>query len=172
MAGDSAQRGRGNKLVAATGEYLVAAELCRRGLIATTFTGNVPHFDIVVSDAAGRNVSVQVKASRSDSWQIANIKTFCEIIFDGKHQVVGRAKRCPIRRLIMVYVTLDPDGNDKFYILTWQRLRDIVIKHHKAYLKRCNGIRPRNWKSLHSAVNSDYLSRYENAWDTIDANLK
>ena len=32
--------GRNNQLLGATGEYLVAAELCRRGLIATTFTGN------------------------------------------------------------------------------------------------------------------------------------
>ena len=41
--------GRSNKLVGQTGEYLVAAELSRRGLIATTFTGNVPHYDIIAS---------------------------------------------------------------------------------------------------------------------------
>lgn len=56
--------GRSNKLVAQTGEYLVAAELSRRGLIATTFTGNVPHYDISASDEEGHHVSVQVKASR------------------------------------------------------------------------------------------------------------
>jgi hypothetical protein len=51
--------GRSNKLVGRTGEYLVAAELSRRGLVATTVTGNadatrpapycvppVPHFDL------------------------------------------------------------------------------------------------------------------------------
>ena len=41
--------GRNNKLVGQTGEYLVAAELSRRGLIATTFTGNVPYYDIIAS---------------------------------------------------------------------------------------------------------------------------
>ena len=41
--------GRTSKLVGQTGEYLVAAELSRRGLIATTFTGNVPHYDIIAS---------------------------------------------------------------------------------------------------------------------------
>jgi len=46
--------GRSNKLVGQTGEYLVAAELLRRGLIATTFTGNVPHYDIIASDETGR----------------------------------------------------------------------------------------------------------------------
>jgi hypothetical protein len=39
--------GRQMKLVGQTGEYLVAAELGRRGLIATTFTGNVPDYDIL-----------------------------------------------------------------------------------------------------------------------------
>lgn len=42
--------GRSNKIVGQTGEYLVAAELGRRGLIATAFTGNVPHYDIIASD--------------------------------------------------------------------------------------------------------------------------
>lgn len=32
------------------GEYLVAAKLCRRGFIATTFTGNIPEFDLLAID--------------------------------------------------------------------------------------------------------------------------
>jgi hypothetical protein len=36
------------------GEYLVAAEVCRRGLIATTFTGNVPHYRRGARGAAER----------------------------------------------------------------------------------------------------------------------
>ena len=42
--------GRENHLVKQVGEYLVAAELCRRGFIATTFTGNVPEFDLLAID--------------------------------------------------------------------------------------------------------------------------
>lgn len=74
--------GRSTKLVGATGEYLVAAALSRRGLIATTFTGNVPHYDIIASDESGRHVSVQVEASRSSSWQFGDISRFCE--YSGK----------------------------------------------------------------------------------------
>jgi hypothetical protein len=50
--------GRSRKIVGQTGEYLVAAELSRRGLIATTFTGNVPNYDIIASDETGRHVSI------------------------------------------------------------------------------------------------------------------
>ena len=57
------QSGRATKLTGQIGEYLVAAELARRGLIATTFTGNVPHYDIIASDERGRHLSVQVKCT-------------------------------------------------------------------------------------------------------------
>ena len=42
--------GRDIQLTKMIGEYLVCAELCRRGLLATTFTGNVPEFDILATD--------------------------------------------------------------------------------------------------------------------------
>ena len=53
-------RGRSNKLVGQTGEYLVAAALSRRGLIATTFTGNVPHYDIIASERYLRSTPVRL----------------------------------------------------------------------------------------------------------------
>src|SRR5512136_953374 len=96
--------GRSNKLVGQTGEYLVAAELSRRGLIATTFTGNVPHYDIIASNESGQHVSVQVKASRNASWQFGDITKYCKISFSGKRQVVGQSVRCPVRGLVVVFV--------------------------------------------------------------------
>jgi len=42
--------GRDMQLTKMIGEYLVCAELCRRELLATTFTGNVPEFDILATD--------------------------------------------------------------------------------------------------------------------------
>jgi Holliday junction resolvase-like predicted endonuclease len=88
--------GRSTKLAGQAGEYLVAAELSRRGLIATTFTGNVPHYDIIASDEKGRHVSVQVKTSRGGSWQFGNMSIFCDISFQGKRQIVGSVKKCPV----------------------------------------------------------------------------
>ena len=60
--------GRLNKLAGQIGEYLVCAELGRRGLIATPFAGNVPTFDVLATDELCRTAPIEVKASRGDSW--------------------------------------------------------------------------------------------------------
>ena len=164
--------GRSNKLVGQTGEYLVAAELSRRGLIATTFTGNVPHYDIIASDEAGRHVSGQVKAARGTSWQFGSITQYRAITFNGKHQVVGEKKACPVRRLVMTFVKIEANGNDQFYILTWQRLRDLLVKGYKAYLQKHGGVRPKQWDSLHFAIFEKNLGPYKDKWDTTKKNLK
>ena len=160
------------KVVGATGEYLVAAELSRRGLIATTFTGNVPHYDIIASNAEGQHVSVQVKAGRAASWQFGDVTQFCGITFDGKRQIVGEAKPCPVRRLVMVFVKIEENGNDQFYILKWQRLRDLLIKQHKAFLDKHGGVRPQRWDSLHCGIREQALRPYLNKWGIIEKRLK
>lgn len=164
--------GRSNKLVGQTGEYLIVAELSRRGLIATTFTGNVPHYDIIASDGAGRHVSVQVKASRGPTWQFGNITQYCEISFEGKRQIVGNMKPCPVQRLIMTFVRIDEGRNDLFYILEWECFRDLLVEHHKDYLEKHDGVRPKKWESLHCAIAETALRPYQDKWDTIEKNLK
>ena len=164
--------GRSTKLVGQAGEYLVAAELSRRGLIATTFTGNVPHYDIIASDEKGRHVSVQVKTTRSGSWQFGDMSIFCDITFDGKRQIVGRAKKCPVRGLVCVFVRLKNYGEDRFYVCPWLKLRDILIRGHKKYLARYKGIRPKKWDSLHGAIGENKLKKFENRWDIIEEHLK
>jgi hypothetical protein len=164
--------GRSNKLVAQTGEYLVAAELSRRGLIATTFTGNVPHYDIIASNEAGKHVSVQVKASRGSSWQFGDITRFCEISFRGKRQIVRRLKQCPVRGLIVIFVRIVPNRSDRYYILTWRRLRDLIVTGHKAYLARHNGMRAQKWDSLHGAISEKTLRPYRDRWQTVEKGLR
>ena len=163
--------GRSNKIVGQTGEYLVAAELGRRGLIATTFTGNVPHYDIIASDEKGKHVSVQVKAGRGTSWQL-NISHYCEITFQENKQIVGRATECPVQDLVVVFVRIAQDGNDKFYILRWPILRDILKRNHKKYLARHNGTRPKSWKSVHTAIYEKHLAPFQNKWETIEEILR
>lgn len=164
--------GRSNKLVGATGEYLVAAKLSRRGLIATTFTGNVPHYDIVASDEEGRHVSVQVKASRGSTWQFASASHYCEITFEGRRQVVGHELTCPVQRLVMVFVKIDDNGDDGFYIATWEDFRDLLVEHYVKNLERHLGERPKKWDSLHCAISEEELQPYRDNWDAIKKQLK
>ena len=165
--------GRSNKLVGQTGEYLVAAELSRRGLIATTFTGNVPHYDIIASNEHGEHVSVQVKASRGSSWVFGDIRrSFCDVSFKGKCQIVGRPKPCPVQRLVVVLVAIGTNSQDQYYILTWRTLRDLVIKEYKAFLVKHNGIRPDNPESLHCSIREKYLTPHKDRWEIIERNLK
>ena len=168
---ETRRSGRANKLTGQVGEYLVAAELARRDLIATTFTGNVPHFDIVASDSEGHHVSVQVKTSKSDSWQFT-MDRYCRIRFKGERQVVEAALPCPVRGLVVVLVRLGSDGaTDRFFVVSWVGLRDILIRAHKDWLRKHGGIRPKNPHSLHAAIGVSALEGFENQWGTVGNSL-
>jgi len=165
--------GRSNKIVGQTGEYLVAAELSRRGLIATTFTGNVPHYDIIASNEFGKHVSVQVKAAVNPSWQF-DITKYCDIAFKGRQQIIGRKKPCPVKDLIFIFVKVNRlgCGGDSFYVLPWRRLRDLLVRHHKRYLSKYNGIRPQKWDSFHCAITEKILTPYLDKWETVLESLR
>jgi hypothetical protein len=163
--------GRSNKLVGQTGEYLVAAELSRQGLIATTFTGNVPHYDIIAADEHGKHVFIQVKAGRVSSWQL-DIRQFCVISFDGKRQIIGAMKSCPVIGLVMVFVKIDPDRKDRYYVCKWEQLRDLVVKGHKYYLARHDGTRPKRWDSMHAAIAEKTLAPFLEQWQVVTDGLR
>lgn len=72
----------------------------------------------------------------------------------------------------MTFVRIDDDRNDRFYILPWERLRDLLADHHEAYLAKHDGTRPKKWDSLHCAIAVDDLEPYRDKWDTIEKNLR
>jgi hypothetical protein len=164
-------RGRSNTIVGQTGEYLVAAELSRRGQICTTFTSNVPHYDIIASNEAGKHVSVQVKASKSGSWQFSKVTDYCEITFKDQCQTVGKFKDCPVENLVVDFVNVMNDRNDRYYVLNWNDLRYVLVKNHKDYLKKHDGVRPKNHDSLHVGLKEEHLSPYIEKWEVIESKL-
>ena len=127
------------------GEYLVAAEICRRGFIASTFTGNVPDYDIVAVNENGKILPIQVKAIRGKSWQF-NAGKFLDIELKGTQQTVRKSLNEPIKDLICVFVILRQYGDDEFFIFTWKDLRSIIKKNYPS-----PRVRPKNPKSLHCA---------------------
>lgn len=159
--------GREMHLVKQIGEYLVCAELGRRGYIATSFTGNVPEFDILAIDKERRVQPIQVKAIRQGQWQF-NASHFADITLtiDGR-QIVGEKKRLANPDLICVFVRVVAQGKDEFYIFRLGTLQDIIVDRHCQWLDRHGGRRPRSPESMHTSVRTDDLAKYRDDWDLL-----
>ena len=124
--------GRNNKLTGQVGEFLVCAELGRRGLIATPFAGNVPAFDVLAADEFCRTVPIQVKASSSDNWP-ADARSWMNIELDETTERQNYVKPLDITNpdLIYVCVAIAPANsgkNDRFFVLTKSELQSAVIR--------------------------------------------
>ena len=166
--------GQERQLTGAVGEFRVAAELCRRGLLATPFSGNVPHYDIVASGQRGGHVAIQVKAINGGSWQF-DVRRFMQITIEetpqGVRQVPGRVVREPYPGLVYVLVLLSQDGNDRFFVLTWKQLRQIIVDDYRIYLSKVGGVRPKAPRSFHTALKVDEVADYEGSWDIIPRSM-
>ena len=158
--------GRKNQLTKQIGEYLVAAELCRRGLIATTFTGNVPDFDIIATNERFETIPIQVKTIRGGHWQF-DAKKFININIDKGVQRVIDKTSLSNPDLICIFVRLLHQGNDDFYIFHFRELQEIIFDDYSQYLLRKNGMRPKNKNSTHTGINPNNLERFKNNWDLI-----
>lgn len=166
--------GRDLQLARQIGEHLVAAELGRKGYVATPFAGNVPLFDLLAADMAGRAFSVQVKTVRGLHWQIQAEKLLnIDIDSEGKQHVISRVELLN-PDLICIFVMLksdSPDGqtkDDEFYILPICRLQDIVEAGYQARLKVCNP-RPKNPTSTHHTVSRDELKGFRDNWRILES---
>jgi len=164
--------GLSNQLTKQIGEYLAACEFARRGFISTTFSGNVPHFDLIVTSFTGYSCPVQVKTSKNGTWQFS-IDKFVDITFEGKKQIIGNKKPLQIPHLIGVFIVAgEKYGEDVFYILEWSKLQEILIAHHKGWLDFWGGVRPRKYDSMHCAINQSHLEEFKDNWSLIYTKLQ
>jgi hypothetical protein len=160
--------GRSNQLIKQIGEYLVACELARRGLIVATYSGNIPDFDIIATDFKGSSCPIQVKTGRRGSWQFS-IDKFADVTFDGNKQLIGNRKSQPVPALICIFVVAaEKYGDDQFFVLEWSTVQDIVIANHTRWLDAHGGVRPRKPDSLHCSVTESDLHHYKDKWSIID----
>lgn len=159
--------GRDMQITQHQGEYLVAAELCKRGFLATTFTGNVPDIDIIAVDKKLHTMPVQVKAIRSGSWQF-NARKFFEVECDPKKKT-QQIKKCPLKYPDLSYVLVDLSNDEapEFFILDMRKLRDIIFRRYSKNLEKHNGCRPNAPESTHTIVTHDALKKYKDNWDSI-----
>jgi len=159
--------GRNTRLTGAIGEFLVSAELCRRGLMATPFSGNVPHYDIIASDERGGHLVIQVKAINKKNWQF-DVSKFVEITMAGSRQVLGRRAEEPYPNLLCVFVALGDDNTkDRYFIFPWTELAETIVHHHTNYLAKHQGVRPKAPKSTHCSISISQLESFQDRWDLI-----
>jgi hypothetical protein len=163
--------GWNNQLIKQVGEYLVACELALRGLLVTTFSGNVPDFDLIVTDPKGSSCPIQVKTVKGGSWQFS-IDKFADISFDVSKQLIGDKKPLPIPQLVCVFVIASEKyGGDQFFVLEWSKVQDILIENHKCWLDAHGGIRPKKPDSMHCSIVEHDLREYKDNWSIITNRL-
>ena len=159
--------GRDIQLTQHRGEYLVAAELCRLGYLATTFTGNVPDIDIIAVNDKLQARPLQVKAIKTGSWQF-NARRFFDVDCDDKAGTQEiRKRRLEYPELKFVLVDLHTEPVPDFYILDMKRLRDMIFKRYKKNLEKHDGRRPNRPDSTHTIVTHDMVKRYKDNWNCL-----
>ncbi len=160
-----------NQLAGQIGESLVVAELGRRGIIATSFAGNVPDID-VLAYRNGRTLAMQVKAWRTGSVHM-DATRYLEIEIEGGIQTVVGLREDIDPDLIFAFVKVGAaSGEDRFFLLTQLMLQKVIMQSYTAYLTRHGGQRPRNPQTTHNSVTLDQLLPHEGNWDLIAARLE
>lgn len=163
--------GRSNQLIKQFGEYLVASELARRGLLVATFSGNVPDFDLIATDFKGSSCPIQVKTIKGGGWQFS-VNKFVDITFDGSRQLIGDKKPIQILQLVCVFVLAgEKYGEDQFFILEWSKVQDILIANYTHWLDSHGGVRPKKPDSLHCVIIQSDLRDYKDNWSIISSRL-
>jgi hypothetical protein len=166
--------GLSNKLTGQIGEYMVCAELGRLGLIATSFTGNVPEFDLLVCDSGLKSLPIQVKTTRSTTWPSrADLWLNIEIDDTAKCQINQGRKVITNPELIYVCVALGATrAEDRFFICTKTDIQDACIQSYTDWMDPKDWKRPKNYKSLDNRYGVEHLAVFEDNWQLIQERLK
>ena len=135
-------------------------------MIATTFTGNVPDFDIIATNEAFETITIQVKTIRHWYWQL-DAKKFIIISIDNGVQRVIDKINLSNPDLICIFVRLISRVDDEFYIFRLGDLQEIIFEGYSQHLEKLKGKRPRNENSTHTGVNPRLLERFKDNWDLI-----
>lgn len=158
------------QLAGQIGESLVVAELGRRGIVATSFAGNVPDIDLLAFKD-GSSVHLQVKSVRTGSVSF-DANRFLLIEFDGDKQIVRGPDPEIDGDLIYVFVRIgNSAGEDQFFILEQRQLQEIIKQNHIAWLDKHGGVRPKNPQSTHVSVSLAQLAEVEDHWSLVEFRL-
>lgn len=135
-----------------TGEYYVAAELSKRGYVASITLKNTHNIDILASCADGsRTVSIQVKTSSGEN---------------KKWGVGPRAENISSPNFFYVFVNLNHDKESpEFHIVS----SEVVAQRVKKNLKNWSRIKEKNTSRKKSSVRifTDEDCEYIDLWEDL-----
>jgi hypothetical protein len=140
-------------LAGVSGEYFVAAELSRRGYVASITLRNTRGVDLLVANSdASRSVGIQVKASRKmkKAW-ILNQK----------------AEDYSSNTLFYIFVNLNgPDRRPDYHIVPSKIVANFIKKSHKRWLARL-GKHGQRHKDTSMRQFKDKENIYLNRWNLL-----
>lgn len=152
------------------GEYIVAAELCRRGIVPVTFSNNMPGFDVLALSRDGKKTCrIQVKTIVSGQWSFdaRDYLVFSEKkLKNGIQEAVGR-KSVDGTDYIVFVVMGNASEKDQFYILPIDKLQKIIRNKYTSFLKLVGGKRSRNPNSFHTAIDKEDVKRFKDDWSIL-----
>lgn len=160
-----------NQLTGQIGEHLACAELGRRGYIATSFSGNVPEFDLLIANENLQTIPIQVKTLTEGNWT-TKITDWIDIIIDDneKKQIDNGNKKIDNPDLIYICIMLKNKSSDKdrFFILTKKDLQTICTKSYRKWMDSKGWKRPNNYKSIDCKYGIEDIRDFENNWGLIE----
>lgn len=166
-------RGFRNSLAKQIGESLVCAELGRLDVLATPLAGNVPTFDVVAADHLCRTLSIQVKATRGNTWP-SSADHWMQIQYDPatKKQIYLGPVKLATPELIWVCVAIgSSNGRDRFFVLTEADLQKAIISGYRSWMERIGWQRPRHPETLRVDWGISDIERFEDEWKLILSRL-
>lgn len=101
-----------------SGEFLVAGELLRRGIVAAVTYGNAKKAD-VIAVSGSHALSIEVKTTSQPKWVVGN--------------------KLPLRDetlWVLVHLPSDEKESPTYFILSGKELHDLLLPQHKAYLSQ------------------------------------
>ena len=133
------------------GEYFVAAELCRRGFVASITLRNTRGIDILASNAdATKSVGIQVKTCQGSTpdWMMNR-----------------KAEADSAENLFYVFVCMPERGQPNFYVVPRSDVATYVYESHQTWLKTPGPKGPHNPTDVRHF--KDPLGKYKDRWDLL-----
>lgn len=157
------------------GEHLVCAEVGRRGLTATPFSGNVPTFDVLATDDQCRTVPIQVKASSGSNWR-SDARQWMDLVLNDNDVQENRGT-LKIENPNLIYVCVSvasadvPGSKDRFFVLTHYDLQQACIARYTAYMKPIGWKRKKRFDCYECRYRITDIERHEDKWQLIKDRL-